>query len=143
LVIMLGASGCARPLVAEAQQKAVPVIGFLSSASAEGFATLLPAFRRGLQDAGYREGDNVTVEYAWAAGKYDQLPGMAADLIQKKAAVIVAAGGAVSALAAKSATSTIPIVIAIGDDPVKFGLVDNLGRPGGNITGVTPVHGRA
>jgi putative ABC transport system substrate-binding protein len=115
----------------------MPVVGFLSGASAEGFATLLPAFREGLKQAGYREGENVTIEYAWAAGKYDQLPGMAADMAQKKVTAIVAAGGAVAALAAKAATTTIPIVIAIGDDPVKFGLVGSLGHPGGNITGVT------
>jgi putative ABC transport system substrate-binding protein len=129
--VSFGASG------ARAQQKPVPLIGFLSSASAQGFATLLPAFQQGLKQAGYREGENVAIEYAWAAGKYDQLPDMAADLVKKGAAVIVAAGGAVSALAAKHVTSTVPIVIAIGDDPVKFGLVGHLGHPGGNLTGVT------
>jgi putative ABC transport system substrate-binding protein len=137
LLVLLASATGARPLAAQTPRTAVPVVGFLSSASAEGFATLLPAFREGLKQAGYREGEDVTIEYAWAAGKYDQLPGMAADLVQKKVMAIVAAGGAVAALAAKGATSTIPIVIAIGDDPVKFGLVGSLGHPGGNITGVT------
>ena len=137
LLILLGAAGCAPPLAAEAQLKTAPVIGFLSSASAEGFAAILPAFRDGLKQEGFIEGETVSIEYAWAAGNYDKLPGLAADLVGRRVAVIVAAGGAVAALAAKSATSTIPIVIAIGDDPLKFGVVDNLGRPGGNITGVT------
>ena len=137
MLVLLASAAVARPLAAQTPRTAVPVVGFLSGASAEGFATLLPAFREGLKEAGYREGENVAIEYAWAAGKYDALPGMATDLVQKKVSAIVAAGGAVAALAAKAATPTIPIVIAIGDDPVKFGLVTSLGRPGGNITGVT------
>src|SRR5436190_21829748 len=137
LLLLLATAAAARPLAAQTQPIAVPVVGFLSSGSAEGFATLTPPFLEGLKEAGYREGENVAIEYAWAAGKYDQLPSMAADLVQKKVSAIVATGGAVAASAAKAATSTIPIVIAIGDDPVKFGLVGSLGRPGGNITGVT------
>jgi len=136
-ITMVGASLLAAPLAAEGQQAAVPAVGFLSSASAELFAPLVAAFRDGLNDAGYIEGRNVTIEFAWAAGRYDRLPTLADGLVARKVAVIFANGGAVAALAAKAATSTIPIVIAIGDDPVKFGLVSSLGQPEGNITGVT------
>jgi putative tryptophan/tyrosine transport system substrate-binding protein len=136
LLTLLAAASCARPFLAEAEQKPV-VIGFLSSASAEGFAPILPSFRDGLKQEGFTEGENLKIEYAWAAGNYDKLPGLASDLVGRKVAVIVATGGAVAALAAKAATSTIPIVFSIGDDPLKFGVVANLGRPGGNITGVT------
>jgi putative ABC transport system substrate-binding protein len=121
-------------LTARAQQ---PVIGFLCSGSAEAFAPLVAAFRDGLNDTGYVDGRNVTIEFAWAEGRYDKLSSMAADLVRRDVAVILAAGGAVAGLAAKAATSTVPIVIATGDDPVKYGLVDSLIRPTGNITGVT------
>ena len=137
LLILMSGAACAWPAAVWAQQKTVPLIGFLSSASASGFAPILPAFHEGLKQAGYTEGENVAIEYAWANGKYELLPGLAADLVRRNVAVIVAAGGAVAALAAKEATSSIPIVISIGDDPLKFGVVANLGRPGGNITGVT------
>jgi len=137
LLALIGGAITVRPPAVRAQQKTVPVIGFLSSASAEGFASILPPFRDGLNQEGFTEGGTVAIEYAWAAGNYDKLPGLAADLVGRKVAVIVAAGDAVAALAAKEATSTVPIVLSIGDDPLKLGLVDNLGRPGGNITGVT------
>jgi putative ABC transport system substrate-binding protein len=115
----------------------MPVIGFLCSGSAEAFAPLVAAFRDSLREAGYVEGRNVAIEFAWAAGRYEKLSSMATDLVSRQVAVIVAAGGAVAGLAAKAATSTIPIVIATGDDPVKYGIVASLSRPTGNITGVT------
>jgi len=138
LAVVLSVGLLTAPLAAEAQRReAVPAIGFLSSAPTKLFAPLVAAFRDGLNDAGYIEGRNVTIEFASAAGRYDRLPALAEALVARKVAVIVASGGAVAALAAKAATSTIPIVIVIGDDPVKFGLVSSLGQPEGNITGVT------
>jgi putative ABC transport system substrate-binding protein len=137
LLVLLASSRLGWPAPAHAEQKPMPIVGFLSSASAEGFAPILPAFRGGLEEAGYVEGRNVAIEFAWAAGQYDKLPAMAEDFVRRKVAVIVASGGAVAGLAAKEATSTIPIVLTIGDDPIKYGLVTSLSRPGGNITGVT------
>ena len=138
LAVVLSVGLLTAPLAAEAQRReAVPAIGFLSSAPTELFAPFVAAFRDGLNDAGYIEGRNVTIEFASAAGRYDRLPALAVALVARKVAVIVADGGAVAALAAKAATSTIPIVIVIGDDPIKFGLVSSLGQPEGNITGVT------
>jgi ABC-type uncharacterized transport system substrate-binding protein len=136
LVMYVGAALVLRPLGAEAQQPKIPVIGMLSTLS-DRSGWLVPAFRQGLSDTGYIEGQNVTIEYRWAEGRYQRLPELVADLVGRKVDVMVAGGGIPSALAAKSATSTIPIVFFIGTDPVLDGLVASLARPGGNLTGVS------
>jgi putative tryptophan/tyrosine transport system substrate-binding protein len=135
-ITLLSGAAVAWPVAARAQQAAVPVIGFLSTLSPESNTPRLAAFDRALKEFGFVDGRNVAIEYRFVQGQYDRLPEMADELIRRQVAVIVAAGGEPSALAAKSATSTTPIVFVMGSDPVKAGLVTSYNRPGGNLTGI-------
>jgi ABC-type uncharacterized transport system substrate-binding protein len=139
LILILGGAALAWPAGSRAQQKEMPVVGFLSPASPGPFAPIVAAFRQGLAGTGYVEGTNVAFEYRWAEGRYDRLPALAADLVARKVDLIVTIVGLPPALAAKNATSTIPILFATLGDPVGDGLVASLARPGGNITGISNV----
>ena len=137
LIALLAGAAASRPLGARAQQPVIPVVGFMSGRSPEDSTHVASAFRQGLADAGFIEGQTVKIEYRWANGDYDKLPALAADLVDRKVAVLVGVGGDVSAAVAAGAPKTIPVVFGMGSDPVKAGLVASFSRPGGNVTGFT------
>src|SRR5437763_1900413 len=139
VIIGLGGSAVVGPLVARAQQATMPVIGFLHGQGSNGFDYRLASLHRGLNELGFVEGHSVAVEYRWANNQLEQLPTLAADLVRRRVAVIVAPDGTASPLAAKAITSSIPIVFVMGADPVKLGLVASLNRPGSNLTGVNTI----
>ena len=139
-IALLGGAAFSGPVAARAQQTAMPVIGWLSNGSPEGFKPFLAAFHRGLAETGFVEGQNISIEYRWAERRTERLSEMATDLVQRRVSLIAVGGGNQAALAAKSATATIPIVFQVGGDPIALGLVASLNRPGGNATGVTSLN---
>src|SRR5205085_8113145 len=139
LLTLAGAAAITYPFAAGAQQQPVPVIGFLHSGSPGPFANLVAAFRDGLREAGYAEGQNVHIDFRWAEGQYDLVPELAADLVRRQVALIVTGGGAAPALAVKAVTRTIPVIFISGGDPLRLGLVTRLDHPGGNVTGINLV----